>query len=90
MKENVTSLVQRAQQGDVEALGKIVETFQDAVFGTSLRVYTKFSRRRRYRSRNFYYGKGTSAVFRNVVIRSRILDVNTYWAARDGGVPDKF
>jgi hypothetical protein len=31
------------------------------------------------------YGKGTGAVFRDVVIRSRLLDVNAFWPARDQG-----
>ncbi len=35
MKDNVENLVQRAQYGDVEAFDKIVELFQDAVFGAA-------------------------------------------------------
>jgi hypothetical protein len=31
------------------------------------------------------YGKGAGAVFRYVVIRSRILDVDASWPARDRG-----
>jgi len=35
MKDNVENLVQRAQYGDMEAFDRIVELFQDAVFGAA-------------------------------------------------------
>lgn len=35
MKNNVENLVQRAQYGDMEAFDRIVELFQDAVFGAA-------------------------------------------------------
>jgi len=42
MKERVNSLVQRAQRGDAEAFGKLVETFQDAVFGAAYAIVRSF------------------------------------------------
>ena len=42
MKENVNSLVMRAQHGDIEAFGKLVETFQDAVFGAAYTFIRNF------------------------------------------------
>ena len=42
MKARVNNLVQRAQRGDVEAFGKLVETFQDAVFGTAWTIARNF------------------------------------------------
>jgi len=35
MEEHIKNLIQRAQRGDIEAFGKLVERFQDAVFGAS-------------------------------------------------------
>ena len=46
MKENVTALVERAQQGDIDAFGKLVETFQDAVFAGAWTVTRNFHYRR--------------------------------------------
>jgi RNA polymerase sigma-70 factor (ECF subfamily) len=42
MQENITSLVQRAQRGDVEAVEKLVEIFQDAVFGAAYAFIRNF------------------------------------------------
>jgi len=42
MKENVQSLVMRAQNGDVKAFEKLVETFRDAVFGAAYAFIRNF------------------------------------------------
>lgn len=42
MKERIHSLVQSAQRGDAEAFGKLVETFQDAVFGAAYTIVRSF------------------------------------------------
>ncbi|HIE28428.1 TPA: hypothetical protein EYP66_14205 [Candidatus Poribacteria bacterium] len=42
MKESVNSLVQMAQHDNIEAFGKLVETFQDAVFGAAYAMVRNF------------------------------------------------
>jgi len=42
MRENTRILVQRAQRGDVEAFGKLVGSFQDAVFGAACAMVQNF------------------------------------------------
>jgi RNA polymerase sigma-70 factor (ECF subfamily) len=42
MKESVNSLVMRAQNGDIEAFEKLVERFQDAVFGAAYATVRNF------------------------------------------------
>lgn len=42
MKENTSSLVQRAQHGDIGAFGKLVEMSQDAVFGAAYATVQNF------------------------------------------------
>lgn len=42
MKENIISLIERAQNGDIEAFGDLVRNFQDAVFGLSYAVVKNF------------------------------------------------
>ncbi len=42
MKENTNNLVQRAQQGDIRAFEKLVEFFQDAVFGAAYAIAQNF------------------------------------------------
>jgi RNA polymerase sigma-70 factor (ECF subfamily) len=42
MKGNIDSLVQRAQHGDIRAFEKLVEFFQDAVFGAAYAIAQNF------------------------------------------------
>lgn len=42
MRENTGILVQKAQDGDVNAFGKLVEIFQDAVFGAAYAMVRNF------------------------------------------------
>ncbi len=42
MKENTDSLIQRAKHGDIGAFEKLIEFFQDAVFGTAYVIAQSF------------------------------------------------
>lgn len=101
MRENTRILVQKAQHGDVAAFGKLVGSFQDAVFGVRI---TRNDQKLRWEVNDqtigeanladdelclterlilTNHGKGTGAVYRNVVIRSQKLEVDPAWPDAD-------